>query len=354
MPITVVNPVGTPVQLGAGVAFRAQSDFVGPLQVGSRWLFALSDTTGDLEFTIANAQYTSQLNPFVSTIAVDSQWGEVLSHMSIPDGHMIKLTSVLEGPNNVILDQDSVQLPWSTTRGVGPQIIDIGTPTDIGLPPEQAQQLQDVHDSTFLNRLVDTLTLQELTSGPSGDFVSAQLTTPIFGVIVRLASVPEDLLPSTPDGDYWGTTLAVVRIFRGSDLWLRVPIHTSSKIVYLQGEGIVAVLSTLVANTWLLGMSVQVTFLAGVTGQVFLMRFPLTTSAPDTLGPESASSRGYACDRDVTLAIATPGIDAVLGRTELELGNGAAWQPVTRGEGFAAELANVWHGPAIASVTISL
>jgi len=82
------------------------------------------------------------------------------------------------------------------------------------------------------------------------------------------------LSPITPDGDYWVKTLAVVRIFRGSDLWMRVPIHTSDKIVPLTGEGFAAAVVEVLTNLWLLNMSVQVSFLEGVLGEVFLMHFP--------------------------------------------------------------------------------
>ena len=107
-----------------------------------------------------------------------------------------------------------------------------------------------------------------------GGFVNAQLPNPCWGVIVRLAEVPEELQPQTPDGDYWVKTLAVIRIFRGADMWQRIPIHTSSKLYSLLDASIVAGITGVTATQWFLDLSVQVSFLPGVTGKVFLMLLP--------------------------------------------------------------------------------
>jgi hypothetical protein len=136
-------------------------------------------------------------------------------------------------------------------------------------------QLQQTQQATWPQHVVDNLLTPFLGSGSADLPINANLTTPVFGVIVRLTSIPPELEAQTPDGDYWVKTLAVVRIFRGSDLWLRVPIHTSSKLINLWIEGLSLGLADAVLQAgWLLDLTLQTTFLPGVTGDVFLMRVP--------------------------------------------------------------------------------
>lgn len=143
-----------------------------------------------------------------------------------------------------------------------------------GLTEEQSLQLSETHASTFPSISVDALTLQALTQGPQGGVVAAQLGAWIYGVIVRIAEVPPEFHVNTADGNYWTKSLAVVRIYRGSDLWKRVPIHTSSKLVSFVEEGIVSAVAAVLPIEWLLQISVQVSFAEGVTGEVFLMEAP--------------------------------------------------------------------------------
>lgn len=142
------------------------------------------------------------------------------------------------------------------------------------LTSEQALQLEQTHAQTFLSTLLDALTLSEISSGPQGGVVSANLAFWIFGVIVRIAEVPPEFRVNTADGLYWTKSLAVVRIYRGSDLWKRVPVHTESKIISFVEEGLVVAISSLTMTQWITQISVQVSFAPGVTGQVFLMRAP--------------------------------------------------------------------------------
>jgi len=142
------------------------------------------------------------------------------------------------------------------------------------LTPIQAQQLQQTHESTFPAISLDSLTLEEISSGPQGGVVAANLGAWIYGVLVRIRSVPPEFRVDTADGDYWVRSLAIVRIYRGADLWKRVPIHTSSKIVSFVDEGLVVAVSTIVPIQWLLQISVQVSIAEGVLAQVYLMSTP--------------------------------------------------------------------------------
>lgn len=274
MPITI-----TPTQPGAfltpGGGIQAQTDFIGPLPAGTTWdvhLLAASPSEQEIwTTTIVSQQHVVQTTLLTSRGDIAATSGFYVPAQA----EQTRLEVNLRTPSGVI-DTGIITAPWDATRGLGIQSQEQrSTSTSGGLTPDQAVQLQETHESTALNQLVDALTLQNLTpAGPSNGPINSFLPEPIFGVIVRIANVPPDLVADTPDGDYWFPTLAVVRIFRGSDLWMRVPIHTSSKIVPLLNEGVVAAVSTAIANISILNLSLQVTFRAGVTGTVFLMNFP--------------------------------------------------------------------------------
>lgn len=140
-----------------------------------------------------------------------------------------------------------------------------------GLTDVQAQQVEETHLAVFPAISLDALTLEEVTNGPQGGVVSQNLLFWIYGVIVRIAEVPEQYRVNTADGNYWTKSLAVVRIYRGSDLWKRVPVHTSSKLISFVEEGLETAVSAILPIQWLLQISIQVSFAEGVTGQVFLM-----------------------------------------------------------------------------------
>jgi hypothetical protein len=220
----------------------------------------------------ASVPTTLTQGQFVLWDSKEAQWAS--GQFALATGQPVHVqTQLVEGGSGTHVDSGTTSYVWQPSSQVG-LLVQGSTSTGGGLTTEQAQQLTQVHEASFPSQLVDQLTLLPLTSGPTGGFVGAQLPNPTFGVIVRIANVPAELVPNTPDGDYWVTSLAVVRVFRGSDLWKRVPIHTSSKLVELLDESIVAGITAITATQWLLNMTVQVTFRAGVTGEVFLMKVP--------------------------------------------------------------------------------
>jgi hypothetical protein len=251
----------------------AQTDFIGPIPTGSTWSLAVTPI-GEEANPVATLKRVVNVNPFLTTIDQSDAWSIFPRNIAWPEGHSLSLSSELTDPAGQVIDSGQTDVPWTNQRGLPGQLLLKPVGGQSGLPPSQLQLLQDTHDQVVLTKSLDLLTLTEISPGITGDPVSAQLLNMVFGVIVRLASVPENLVPITPDADYWLATLAVVRVFRGSDLWLRVPIHTSSKMVPFASQDLVVALSALSLTQWLLNMSVQVTFLSGVTGQVFLMRFP--------------------------------------------------------------------------------
>ncbi len=272
MPVTIVNPSGAPLSIGIGLSVRVSTDFIGPIASGSTWSMQVlepgTETNPALEL-----DFQSQQHLWESTVVTERGWAISDIGASIADGHVMTTVVNLKDPGGVIIDTGTFEIPWSTDRGLGTQL-DLKQGTTGGLTPEQATQLQETHDQSFLSRIIDDLTLVEITNGPTGEPVAENLQFWNFGIIVRLTAVPPELAPQTPDGDYWLPTLAVVRIYRGSDMWLRVPIHTSSKIIPFANENLVVALSALTPTQWALQLTVQVFFLPGVEGQVFRMIFP--------------------------------------------------------------------------------
>jgi hypothetical protein len=172
------------------------------------------------------------------------------------------------------IDVGAQLAPWDATAGLGNQIA-LKPSGGGGLSAQQDQALQEVHESTFVDHVLDTLTLDPMSppGGGAGPF-SRTLLTPTAGILVRMTAVDPQLLPNTPDGDYWLPSLAVIRLFRGSDLWKRIPVHTSSKLYYWLDENVVVGATEAVFSGWLLNMSVQVTIREGCQAEVFVLHYP--------------------------------------------------------------------------------
>jgi hypothetical protein len=242
----------------------------------------LEITTGEPEQRVWSERVQSQANPYrmipwvshVPTALPDLGVG-------IPTGTPVQVNATVQIAGGGAADASgSINLPWDAEAGL-PYVISHQASTAGGLTPEEAQQLDDTHNWTdeVRNTLVpivkvDQLATIPITPTPIGGNVSWNLNTPIFGVIVRIATVPPGFLPGTADDDYWVLTLATVRIFRGTDIWMRVPIHTSSRFIQLWGEGLSVGISDFLAMPWLLQLSLQVDFAPGVTGTVTLMQLP--------------------------------------------------------------------------------
>lgn len=272
MPITL-TPTEPGGFIGLGLPIQLQSDFIGPFPSGTHWDINIGVQTADqapnMSFTIqatGNPTITRLPVNFVQLGALNTQWPT--------DGTAVKVqVTLIDGSNNVI-DEDIKDATWTGTQAVPEQLRQTSTGGGSGLTPTQALQLEQTHAATWVDQLVDALTTTPLAGDPNTGFVGINLRTPVFGVIVRMTQIAAGLEPDTPDGDYWVKTLAVVRVYRGQDLWVRAPIHTSSKLVNLWTEGLYMGLTGLVGDSWLGDLSLQVTFLPGCNGNVILMHVP--------------------------------------------------------------------------------
>lgn len=272
MPVTITDPVfGAP--FGPGFSVRGFTSTVPINPPSAEWRAVLWDADHVLQSCTGRFLFENQAFGFtMGEDYIDHQlqlFGITQSLTSSKTGHLDVTLSdstgtIDTGTQQVVIDQTSGQaalLPFVQSEGQA-------------LTPIQAQQLDQVHGSTFLSISLDAMLLQEITSGPQGGVVSQNLGVWIYGVIVRIAQVPPQYRVNTADGNYWSKSLAVVRIYRGADLWKRVPVHTSSKLVSFVEEGLVSAVAALLPLQWLLQISIQVSFAPGVTGQVFLMTQP--------------------------------------------------------------------------------
>lgn len=273
MPISIFFPP-SPGPAGPGFSFHAVSDFIGPIPQPSHWITAFEFNNGEQATLIQEWPNDTSLK------TLDGIMGDLSVPVGVPTnrnyaftaGATVKFSVQIVGQAGTT-DTGSATYTYDPTSHL-PELLHTQSTVSGGLTQEQSVQLDQTHQSTYPTISLDALTLIPLTNGPTGQPVGADLNAWIGGVIVRIRSVPENAHVNTPDGDYWTRTLAVVRIYRGSDLWKRVPVHTSSKFITFLDEGIVAAVTAIAPLQWLLQMSVQVTFAEGVTGEVFIMRNP--------------------------------------------------------------------------------
>jgi hypothetical protein len=257
------------------MSFHWSSDFIGPTpgDLGLRVTIA-ADPDG---VQVIMGSFQGALGDLrsgnVEIVGINTQWSS--GEYAAGAGATVHVVLSLESQSLGQVDAGNISMQWQPTSGQAIVTQDHTGSVQQGLTPAQAQELKQSRDATWPAHLVDQLTLQFLGAGSSTTPIAGNLSTPVFGVIVRLTSIPSELQPQTPDGIYWVKTLASVLIFRGNDIWLRVPIHTPSKLINLWVEGIALGLADAVLNAgWLLNLTIQVFFLEGVEGQVFLMRTP--------------------------------------------------------------------------------
>lgn len=268
MPIIIQDPVAGG-GFGPGFPVAVRTDFVGPIP-NSRWLI---ENFGPPGSEAVREQGFVPVDPHVTSGVIFLGETAVAPPLSAwIDGQTTDLRVTLFS-NDLVFEQTTIPIVNQETVGRVSQLAHADTGGG-ALTEVQAQQLEETHASTFPTISMDALLLEEISSGPQGGVVAAQLGAWIMGVIVRITSVPPEFKVNTADGLYWAKSLAVVRIYRGTDLWKRVPVHTESKLITFVDEGLVAAVTSILPLQWLLQISIQVSFAEGVQGQVFLMNLP--------------------------------------------------------------------------------
>lgn len=271
MPITILPPV--PSGVGPGLLVQLQSNFVGPLPTGSTWVLNITPQGSESAYMVTGTAVTQFLtgDPQIGLPFQGWEWGYPGRGTAQPGAPVTIAVTLNEPGNPVPIDSGAITVPWDPSTGLPALLQEQGKG---GLTDVQAEQLAAVNAEIAPVLSLDGLTLSSLTGGVPVDFVAAQLPNAVFGVIVRLTQIPDELRTIEADVNYWRMTLAAVHIYRGTDLWLRFPIHTSNRMCPLPQEGLATTVAENELTAWLLQMSIQVTFAPGVLGEVLLMEYP--------------------------------------------------------------------------------
>lgn len=266
--------------------FDITSDFIGPLPTGTNWFIKF---TADSEGANIVASITIPATTTTRRIEMDiKNTPFTFGNYSIPIGQDVHVISQLVEPGFTVVDSGAATMPWVQSSDDYRAIILSIPAAGTGLTTAQAAQLTQVVDNTTSSiqtpsgtiaasigellgvRSISTLTEAELTSGPTGGFVGHDLPVWVQAIIIRIATVAPIDVPLTPDSGWFPRDLAVVNIFHGSDLYMRVAVHTISRVIQVGPSDLHSfAIQALETAVWPESVSLQVTFAAGVTGQVF-------------------------------------------------------------------------------------
>lgn len=272
MPITILPPnnqVSMPI--GPGSQLVAHTDFIGPLPVDASWILTVSSDPEGAHQVLVGSLTSDAHQVFMQLGTTAFQWGWTWPGLAgLAEGQSAHVSMELHGQNNVLLDTGTASFPWSLgAAGAAYQ-----SSQTTGFTSEDRAVLQTIDAWTVVDTFITSLTLESMGSAPPGGQLAVSLTEWRYGIIVRLTQIPPDLQPQTPDLDYWVKTLAVVRIFRGTDILQRIPIHRSSQIIPFEGNGMILTLARATIDLWAPGLSVEVDFGPGVAGEALLMKLP--------------------------------------------------------------------------------
>lgn len=284
--------------IGPGLPLTLSSSVFTPPTTPALWDVSVALTSTPLQEVIGfNTPYLGGFIIEFAPLSSPTQGIRLATESLLRMEDAITVTARLYNHDNSTHDSGTATAIWNSTDGLGMQAFLLGSRTSFSLSAAEAAQLTDIQNKTTdtldaltipvgsppvaytLGQLltplsIDSTTLTELSPGITAAPVTATLHVATFGILVRIASVPPDLTPRTPDGNYWSTTLAVCRIFRGTDIWKRVPIHTSSAIVEFPYSRTNFIIQAVEQILWPDNTTVEVDWLPGVTGQVYSILIP--------------------------------------------------------------------------------
>jgi hypothetical protein len=298
MPVTI-TPAPTLDKLGPGLFVHAHSDFGGTIGSNWRWVFTYStDDTPAIGNQVSSISVPSFGLADVDYVLYLETTGIRVKDTDVDSGTTVYLTVDLVNGVAAVQDTGQINRAWDSTSGLGflmqqvyaSRATSTFTPTDRtnmangftntidALTTTLTTAAGDVTQTVgelFSKKTLDALTLAEITSGPTGSQVHSLVTFGWYGVIVRITTIPSNLQPITPDADWYIPDLAVLRVFRGSDLEYRRGIHSSTWMAPspwktgLEAFNLLSIFGSDVPDT-----NIYVDFRSGVEGQVFLMAWP--------------------------------------------------------------------------------
>ena len=291
MPITFTP--STPGNLvGFGMTLQWVSSFVGPLPTGSFWdlsVFVDADATQlmtEEHFPTTTVFGQSLLGAsFNNVVVLDSEF-------NLRDGDTATVRVQLHSPT-AILDQTTTTFTWSNTAGMRQMVNQLlASHSGTGLTSTQSSQLTAINNATqvpittstgiqtvglsqiLAMPLLDTITLSEITSGPTSGFVGVTPAHSAPGIIVRVTNIGPGYAATSPGDSWYVPELAAVLFFRGSDIVARIGIHTVSRMIYPLPGAWEWWASLLFGGTLPPDYSIQVNFNNGILGRVFVMNLP--------------------------------------------------------------------------------
>jgi len=298
MPIVFLpNPNGGTLGTGLPLAWNLPDE---PIPDGAIWRLIIFGEGGSTRTWIEATKSTApgitgaSFRPFVSTdfsqtinVAVPLSQGQA-AHATV---------SLVEA--GVVISEATTNGTWDAVSGIPIQLQERGSSGSGGFTALDRQNLQAIEvrsqvlgeptdmvlqqasgpirttlGKIFSRQLLDTLTLDELTSGPTSDPVRASIALWYYGVIVRVTTIAEDLVAKTPDLQWYFPDLAVLRVFRGVDLQYRRGIHTPTFMVEQPWQWGVQILNTVDVLGVPPDITIAVDWREGCAGQVFLQRLP--------------------------------------------------------------------------------
>jgi hypothetical protein len=252
VPITVtLNPPNH--EVGPGFSIQLSSDFIGPLPIGSTW--RVRGCT-DVEFrnALIDIQVPAPGHQYGGNWLNWDQSFTAATNQTAAAGTTVHVQAELLNQSFVVIDSGVADGVWQPSAGLGVQAFLNTKQQGQGggaLTPEQNQLLVDTERRTqalgepvdlviraasglvqttlaqlFSRQTLDVVTLGEVTNGPTCEPVRASVDRWWFGVVIRVTTIPDELVPKTPDEQWYFPDLAVLRVFRGQDLEYRRGIHT--------------------------------------------------------------------------------------------------------------------------------
>lgn len=291
MPITVISPIGP--SFGPGLLFLAHSDVISPGATDVLWNIRV--TGGPQEREIISQNFSSTGTDGSGVIGIGSKHVVPAPTYSVPAGTSVAIDVFAQANDTGEIDSahltgyvwEPTEASWAlaqqiqTSSGIDQELrqnitdtnrrtLTLGEPTDLTFTSASGP-IQTTLAQIFSRATLDRLTLDELTNGPTCTPVRVQVESWFWAVIVRVTTIAPDLMPKTPDGNWYFPDLAVLRVFRGIDLERRRGIHTPTFIEERPWQWGWWFDST--NPIWGVppDMTVEVDWREGCCGQVFLM-----------------------------------------------------------------------------------
>jgi hypothetical protein len=300
VPITIVSQPGTTI--GPGVGINLRTDLIGPISPAWTWRLAVVRPTDEQNIVVLESPIWSTDDHEIQ-LQVDGNpllLGQTTAYgryVSANTNDNVNLTAQIVDDTGAIHESGALgTFRWDTNTSSS-QLL--GGGGGGGLTPEQADQLAATERRTqllgepgdlvvqgpsgpapttlgaiFSRSTLDRLTLFELTAGETCEPVRANFASWFSSVIVRVTTIDPTLTPKTPDNEWYFPDLAVLRVFRGGDLYFRRGIHTPTFFEQNPWEWGWQILNQIPILGAPPDLTVAVDWRPGCCGRVFLVALP--------------------------------------------------------------------------------